>query len=218
MDETAEYPFDWYVMDQGSKDGSKEFLETLEHGKLGKIRFKQFSPDNKGITAGSNLLLEAIASVGGKYQLVIKVDNDCKFMTKGWLSTIVDLWKRNHKLYMSPYVEGLVQNPGGAQRVGYAYIGPYMVEVTQHIGGIFAAIDGRAYDAFRWTDQFMHGNQDMEASQAFRKLGYMPMYLPLHRVQHCDGTEGQQQKFPDYFERRKKEKSQIYEEQKGGAE
>lgn len=216
MDETAEYPFDWYILDQGSKDGSREFLEGLEHGNVGKIRFKHFSPENLGITLGSNKLLDDIFGVGGKYQLIIKVDNDCKFMTKGWLDTIVDLWKRNHKLYMSPYVEGLVHSPGGAQRVGYAYIGPYMVEVTQHIGGIFAAIDGRAYESFRWTDQFLHGNQDMEASMAFRKLGYMPMYLPLHRVQHCDGTEGQHEKFPEYFERRKQEKTQVYEGKEGG--
>lgn len=206
MKDTAGYPFDWYVIDQGSKDGSAEFLEDLFEKDDQFVGFKK-SEKNLGITGGSNECIDAIARSHKNYQIIIKIDNDCAFTTMGWLETVVDLWKRNHKLYTSPYVEGLVHNPGGAQRVGYAHIGPYFVEVTQHIGGIFAAIDARAYREFRWKDQFLHGNQDMEASMAFRKQGFMPMYFPVHRVQHVDGTEGQQEKFPEYFERRKQEKT-----------
>lgn len=217
MKDSAGYDYDWFVLDQGSKDGSADWLaKCRDHNGL---EFLELSPENLGITGGSNLLLDAIAKherIGRNgYQIIIKVDNDCLFLTEGWLATVVDLWKRNHRLYVSPYVEGLVQNPGGAHRVGYGHIGDYFVEVTQHIGGIFAAIDARAYKDFRWQDQFLHGNQDAEASMAFRKQGYMPLYLPLHRVQHCDGTEGQHEKFPEYFERRKIEKTQVY--QKGGA-
>lgn len=238
MAESAGYGFGWYVLDQGSKDGSAEYLKSLMDGgddtRAGKpwgwLEKVELSPENLGITGGSNRLLDMIMKencttlVNGevvenpyprKHQIIIKVDNDCLFLTEGWLATIVDLWQRNHRLYVSPYVEGLVQNPGGAHRVGYGHIGDYFVEVTQHIGGIFAAIDARAYKDFRWQDQFLHGNQDAEASMAFRKQGYMPLYLPLHRVQHCDGTEGQHEKFPEYFERRKIEKTQVY--QKGGA-
>lgn len=214
MDRTAGYKFDWFVLDQGSKDGSSEFLHDIGYANgHGRIKSRYLLDENIGITLGSNKLIDDIKKTDD-YQIIIKIDNDCKFMTLDWLASIVDLWKRNHKLYISPYVEGLVQNPGGAQRVGYSHIGPYFVEVTQHVGGIFAAIDARAYKEFRWTDQFLHGNQDMEASMAFRKLGYMPMYLPIHRIQHCDGTEGQHEKFPDYFKRRKKEKTMTY--QKGG--
>lgn len=217
--ETAGYEFDWFVLDQGSKDGSAEWLKATAQSANGGLiekkhdfmtfRYLGLAEKNMGITGGSNKLVDEIQA-SGEYQIIIKVDNDCLFLTHDWLHTFVDLWKRNHRLYMSPYVEGLVQNPGGAQRVGYAYIGPYFVEVTQHIGGIFAFIDARAYKTWRWSDQFLHGNQDAEASQAFRSQGYMPMYLPLHRVQHCDGTEGQHAKFPEYFERRKKEKTQVY--------
>lgn len=224
---SAGYDFDWYVLDQGSRDGSAKWLETiaggrgsinkkqtkeLAHGNL-HFRYLGLSEKNLGITRGSNKLVDEIMA-SGDYQIIIKADNDCLFLTEGWLATVVDLWQRNHRLYVSPYVEGLVQNPGGAHRVGYGHIGDYFVEVTQHIGGIFAAIDARAYQDFRWQDQFLHGNQDAEASMAFRKQGYMPLYLPLHRVQHCDGTEGQHEKFPEYFERRKLEKTQVY--QKGG--
>lgn len=217
----------WYVIEQGSKDGSVEWLQehVVDFGASGTLvqdagnpkgswvhngnNHVFFSPDNLGITLGSNKAIDEIKG-SGMHDIIIKIDNDTKFMTLGWLADMVDLWKRNHLLYVSPYVEGLVHNPGGAPRVGHAKIGPYFVEVTQHVGGIFAMIDAHAYDKFRWQDQFLHGNQDAEASRAFTRLGYMPMYLPIHRIEHSDGTEGQIEKFPDYFERRKKEKTQVY--------
>lgn len=205
---STNYPFAWFVYDNGSTDGTPDFIKNSD------ATWWEFSPDNKGITIASNKCLDAIMESGYTFDIVIKVDNDAVFMTKGWLETIVDLWRRNHMLYMSPYPEGLVHNPGGAPRVGSANIGEYFVEVTDHIGGFVAAIDARAYQDFRFTDQFLHGNQDVEASKAFRKKRYMPCYIPQHRVLHNDTTTGQYTKYPEYFERRKKEKTQTYEEKK----
>lgn len=203
LESSTEYPFDWFVFDQGSEDGTVEWLKKLNP------KFVKYSPENVGISKADNTLLDEIAK--GDYQIVVHVDNDCQFMTGYWLESFVDLWKRNHKLYMSPYPEGLVHNPGGAPRLGYAYIGPYLLEVTQHIGGFCAFIDARAYTDFRWKDKFKHGNQDWEASLSFAKDGYMPCYVPLHRVWHIDTTAGQQKKYKDYFERRKLEKTEQYE-------
>lgn len=112
-------------------------------------------------------------------------------------------------LYISPYVEGLVHNPGGADRVGYGMIGNEMVEVTQHIGGICAAISAKAYKNFHWEDNVLHGNQDLEASQAFAKQGYMPCYYPKHIICHRDTTVGQWDKYKTYFDRRVKEKTTL---------
>jgi len=198
MKESSGYPFYWFVFDNGSKDDTQTWVAQ-------QTKYVAGTFENKGLTYASNFLVDRIMK-DGEYQIIIKVDNDCEFMTKYWLSSIVDLWKRNHMLYVSPYVEGLVHNPGGAPRVGHAYIGPYYCEVTEHIGGIFAAIDWKAYKNFRWKDQFLHGNQDREASLHFVKNRYMPMYLPMHRVCHMDGTEEQHRKYPEYFERRIKEK------------
>lgn len=205
LKDSTKYPFDWYVFDQGSEDGTGDWLYAQKQ-ETGQPRWIKLNGQNVGITKGSNALLDAI---GDGYQLIIKVDNDCQFMTKNWLETMVDLWKRNHMLYMSPYPEGLVDNPGGAQRVGNSNIGPYYVEVTRHVGGLCAVTDARAYKDFRWTDQFKHGNQDSEASFYFRSKNYMPCYVPMHRVWHMDGTSGQKEKYPDYFERRKIEKTEV---------
>lgn len=201
LNASTKYPFDWFVYDQGSKDGTVEWLGTVTP------EYYFQSPRNMGITIADNHLVDKILT--RDYQIIVHVDNDCEFMTFGWLETLVDLWKRNHMLYMSPYPEGLIHNPGGAPRVGTANIGPYPIEVTQHIGGFCAFIDARAYKDFRWTDQFKHGNQDSEASMRFKELGYMPCYIPVHRVMHMDTTVGQERKYGEYFERRKKEKTEV---------
>lgn len=199
LNKSTKYPFAWCVFDNGSSDGTQDWITK-------QTPFTSGSTTNKGITFASNHLIDLIQEKI-KPQIIIKVDNDCDFMTQGWLEQIVDLWKRNHLLYMSPYPEGLIHNPGGGARIGYSFIGPYFVEVAYHVGGLCAAIDARAYKDFRWSDLFLHGNQDREASVAFSKQRYMPMYLPMHRVRHMDGTEAQQSKYPEYFERRKVEKT-----------
>lgn len=201
LNASTKYPFDWFVYDQGSQDGTYKWLLEIDP------KHVTFGRENVGISKADNRLLDEISH--GNYDIVVHVDNDCEFMTQYWLETLIDLWRRNHMLYMSPYPEGLVHNPGGAPRIGYASIGPYPVEVTQHIGGFCAFIDASAFKEFRWTDQFKHGNQDWEASQHFRSLGYMPCYIPIHRVMHMDTTDGQEKKYKEYFERRKKEKTEV---------
>lgn len=198
MSESAGYPFHWFAIDNASQDGTGEWLKTL------KDTTYILNERNLGITGASNLALSEI--MRRNYDIVIKIDNDIEFLTKDWLKDIVDLWKRNHMLYVSPYVEGLVDNPGGAPRIGFGMIGNEIVEVTTHIGGLFAAVSSKAYQEFRFTDLMLHGDQDMEASQAFRKMGYMPCYLPNHIVVHRDTTAGQKRKYQEYFERRKEEK------------
>ena len=199
LQKSTKYPFMWTVFDNGSKDGTQDWITK-------QTEYTGGAASNKGLSYASNYLIDKIFETMTP-QIIIKVDNDCDFKTVGWLETLVDLWKRNHKFYMSPYVEGLIDNPGGGPRVGSSFVGPHYVEVTQHIGGILAAIDARAYSKFRWNDRFLHGNQDREASDNFRKQGFMPLYYPQHRVMHMDSTIGQKAKYPDYFERRIEEKT-----------
>jgi len=195
---TAGYEFDWFCRDNG---GTVDWLIKDTNAILDAIKPRK----NLGITKSSNKLIDLIHETGD-YDIIIKIDNDVEFQTYDWLKDIVDLWKRNHMLYISPYVEGLKDNPGGARRVGHGMIGDQYLEITNHIGGIFAAISAKAYNDFRWTDEMLHGNQDVEASMKFRRLGYMPCYYPKHRITHRDGTEGQHKKYEEYFKKRKSEK------------
>lgn len=200
MTRSTEYPFSWYVFDNGSTDGTPKWLDSLQ---ARGAAFVQKEDKNMGISYASNALLDRMES----YDLILKVDNDVLFLTKGWLEIFVDLWKRNRKLYLGPYPEGLVDSPGGPLRVGASTIGKEYVEVTTHISGMCTFIDARAYKDFRWKDEFLHGNQDMEFSDYVREQGYMPAIIPRCRVQHMETSRGQADRYPEYFEQRKKEKT-----------
>ncbi len=193
MRETAGYDFDWFSANNGDEMGEwvKKESEVF-------IDYKE----NVGISKASNDLLDVILK-NDKYDIIIKIDNDVEFITYNWLIDFIDLWERNHLLYASPYVEGLLDNPGGAPRLGRAFIADTLVEITRHIGGIFTFASSKGYRGLKFKDKHLHGMQDVEASEHFKKKGYMPCYIPKHIIQHKDTTSGQHKKYKNYFQERK---------------
>lgn len=199
---TAGYEFTHVIVDNGSTDGTKEWLikQSLEKDNLIVIR----NPENRGISIASNQALDIMKN----YDIIVKVDNDCLFTTDGWLSEMVNIWKSNHKIALSCYVNGLRDNPGGAQRIGFGNVNGELIGMTRHLGGICHFVDASAYKKFRWdTHDFLHGLQDVELSRYLLNQGWQMGYLENYFCEHIDGTEGQHTKYPEYFERRKKEKT-----------
>jgi hypothetical protein len=112
-------------------------------------------------------------------------------------------------------VQGLRDNPGGAPRLGYGKINNELVGMTRHLGGLLHFVSARAYDKFRWDEMdHLHGVQDLEFSQWLLTNGYQMGYLENYFIEHIDGTQGQEKKYPDYFNRRKLEKTTRYESNK----
>lgn len=140
----------------------------------------------------------------------MKVDNDCLFLTHEWLEKMVELWGANRRMALSPYVQGLRDNPGGAPRIGYGELCGELIGITRHLGGISHFVGADAYDLFRWDEtQPLHGIQDLEFSNFLLKNGWQMGYLENYFVEHIDGTDGQAKRYPEYFERRKQEKVTI---------
>lgn len=196
----AGHPFKWVVVDNGSTDGTVEWLD-------GKARTK-FNKENVGISKGSN---QALDLIGDDYSLIIKTDNDCEFLTDNWLKDIVDFYEKQRRFILSPRVEGLRDNPGGVPRTQYIYVGEHFLGLAPHLGGICCIAPSSIYEKFRWEeDDFLHGDQDYVFSQYAIKNGYMLAYLENIIVEHQEGTILQQKKYPDYFEARKKQKTTRY--------
>lgn len=199
--DTALYPFDHYVVDNNSQDETVEHLKSLGVNLIA-------NEDNKGISISSNQALDAI---GDKYDIIMKVDNDCLFLTEGWLKKMVEIWESNHMLALSCYIQGLVDNPGGAPRIVYGNIQDELIGMTRHLGGICHFVSSKAYKDFRWDeDSPLHGVQDLEFSHYLLSQGYQMGYLENYFAEHIDGTEGQHNRYPDYFQRRKEEKVKSY--------
>lgn len=203
---TAGYEFDHFVVDNASSDGTVDFLRT------GIIKQVIANKDNKGISIASN---QALDSIGENYDIIMKVDNDCLFLTDGWLAKMVEIWETNHMLALSCYVQGLKDNPGGAPRIVYGTINDELIGMTRHIGGICHFVSAKAYKDFRWDeDSPLHGVQDLELSHYLLQNGYQMGYMENYFCEHVDGTEGQHKRYPDYFEKRKDEKVMSYAESK----
>lgn len=210
----AGYPYDHYVVDNGSTDGTVEWLKTQDIVKI-------YNKENKGISIASNQAIDRIMkghkadlpnpnesrAESYKYDIIIKYDNDCLSLTQDWLKTVVDLYKRNHMVVMSPYPEGLRDNPGGPPRLTYGNFNGQMIGVVNHIGGLCHIAPASVYEDFRWNeDQPLHGLQDLELSQYISKQGYQQIYLEGIKVEHIFGTAKQHKDYPEYFEKRKLEK------------
>lgn len=199
MNKRAGYDFDWFVVDNGSTDGTIDYLG----GFIG-IDNICVNKENVGISKASNQALEMI---GDDYDIIIKVDNDCLFLTDNWLAEIVDIFERQQKLVVSPRVEGLRDNPGGVPRSRYFYVGNHFLGLASHLGGICVAAPKGAYEDFRWEDRdFLHGEQDYVFSQYALKKKHLLCYMENVIVEHMDTTVGQEKQYPDYFKEQTKRK------------
>lgn len=214
MYKTAGYEFDHFIVDNHSTDGLADWLNSDEFVLLDKhptSTHLDFNKDNKGISIASNQAIDHIMKTGG-FDIIVKVDPDALFLTDGWLAKMVEIWKVNRMMILSPYVQGLLQNPGGAPREAYGVLKGETLGLTKHVGGIVTFADAKVYKDFRWDEnQPLHGVQDLEFTTYARMNGYQCGYLENYFVSHGpNGTEDQHKRYPDYFERRQFEKSHAY--------
>lgn len=204
MKETAGYEFDWFPIDQGSTDGTTEWLKELSE-MAGNRVYPTFLKENIGVANGWMRGVEAVRGKGG-YDIVVKHDNDCLEITDGWLAVMVDLFERNKGLVLSPTVEGLEKTPGGVlrQRMDgqspYVSINDRILGVVPNLGGIVFASYLEMYNGFQFPDD-LPGNKDYYLSMAVKQKGFSLFYLEEYNCIHIDGTTGQIRKYPDYFKK-----------------
>lgn len=207
----ADYPFTWIVIDQGSTDGTQEWLKSLKVDKTVKRIEMMFNGKNTGISHGSNQALDIIEKED--FDFIIKIDNDCEITADMWLSRLLFIFQAHWQIVLSPYVEGLIDNPGGAPRIAYKKLRKHLIGVTKHIGGIFTMTHKNAYRGFRWNEEdFLHSLQDVVFTQDVQKRGYLCGYVEDMKCNHQRTTDGQKNDYPLYFEQRKYEKTHTYQD------
>lgn len=201
LKEMAKYPYDHFIVDNGSKDGTVEWLNE------NKDQFKDihFYPENEGISTASNKALDMIKEAGN-YDLIIKMDNDCEVNYDGIIERIVRLYDNMpplRKMMLSPRVEGINNQP---HRYLKTMIDDCEIGLTSMVGGLFHIIPGELYQQFRHIQDLpLASRQDDEICQWFKALGGEIGYIEPIVVNHYETTNGQAQRFPEYFERKFRE-------------
>ncbi len=204
--EKAGYPFYHIVVDNGSKDGTIKWLEN------------EYKPDhliknneNKGISIAQNQAVNYLLK-NVKPDIIIAVDNDCLLISDDIIKIIVSMFKKNRMLCISPYPEGLKDNPGGSPRSTYGNLDGQFMGITNHIGGFFKATSSLPFiNGFRWSEDVpKHAFQDIEFSQYLVNHGYTLGYLENLKIEHFESSASQQKRYPEYFQERIKERKEIY--------
>lgn len=203
LHEKAGHDFDHYIINNGSEDGTTEWL--VDNLKLFKYVF--FSEKNLGLCAGNNMALHLIRNSGVKYDLICKFDNDCEVISDNIVAEMVALYKQARKpMLLSPRVTGISKQPKRSY-IENAYSRP--IGVTNHIGGLFAWCNADLYLKYTYPDNLplARGDDSAFAYWVYQKK-FIVGYVEDLVVNHFEGTEGQAARYPDYFSRKWEEEKE----------
>lgn len=189
LHENAGCDFDHYVFDQGSQDGTFEWL-LLGEGD----RALHIHPENVGISRAMNELV-AMAEKEEGYDVFVKFDNDCELLTPNTVCDLAELAVEWDAI-LSPRIYGLRNPPPTISRFDE-------IDETPMVGGIFMAIPAHVFKTFRYSeDNPVWGGDDVQICQWHRSQGGITGYVRGYDANHYKTTDGQHDDFPAYFERR----------------
>lgn len=195
----AGVPFHHIVVDNGSTDGTVEWLENeYKPDTLIKLR------TNTGISFASNLALDSVCIGALQGSLVIKVDNDCEVVSENIIGQMVEIYEAMGKMgpryVLSPRVDGINRQParGRQEQIAGRTIG-----LTAIVGGLFHCVPPEIYTEYRFPENMAlaHGQDDHFCDWVKRRHGQVG-YVEGLRVNHYLTTDGQCQKDRPYFERK----------------
>ena len=134
--------YDHVVLDNGSKDGTPEWLEKQN------LKITICEEENTGLWKAIQTIKDTTRNFLG-YDYVIKIDNDMEFPEDNWLKKLIGEYERNNFDVLSPFVEGVCDGKGGPDRL-YEENG---IGVTFHVGGAALLTKPEYYDEDLPTDK-----------------------------------------------------------------
>ena len=204
------YPYDHLIIDNGSKDGTVEWLKENKDNFVDII----FNEDNKGVHIGWNMAKRYVEEHRDDYNLIIKMDNDCEIVTNNILVDIIRIFDEGPGFYtdflISPRVEGIANQP---QRFQYRDIGGYKLGMTGYIGGLFFCCRTELFlDVKMDKTKPMGRGADSHFCMNMMGKGIFIGYAEDLVVNHYLTTVGQGEKYPKYIERKRIDEQTPYKE------
>jgi glycosyltransferase involved in cell wall biosynthesis len=200
----AGHSFDHFVVDNGSEDGTSTWLQENADQFKGIL----LNDKNYGISEGSNEALGMIYVEEMKnhcrYDLIIKMDNDCEVVTPNILAIIASIYESlensEKKYILSPRVYGINNQPA---RGGNEIINGHKIGLTAIVGGLFHIVPREVYGLYQYPLNTPKARgQDDDFCAWAKRMEYEVGYIEDIAVNHFETTNGQAQRFPDYFKRK----------------
>lgn len=188
--------FDWYVVDQGSRDATLIWL----HAKRGVETIEL--EENVGICRGLNMLLDGPLNAED-YDCIVRWDNDCEVLTPDTLRVVAEA-AVEHGWILAPRVLGLRFPPTEAEP---ASLGSLTVGETVTLGGIFMAVPSDLFTdwGYRYDESFPPYTGDEAICAWWRANGGRCGYVHGLEVNHFERILEQAECFPDYQIRKERE-------------
>ena len=199
--ERAGYPFWHHVLDNGSQDGTQEWLRS-------EYRPAWFKPEceNLGIARAANIVLAGLKEKAP--DLVIKCDNDCMAVSEGIVARLVQVFEQTGSNWvLSPRVVGIDHQPKRQPEIRLA---GHPVGPTSIIGGLFHCVPAEIYFSYRYDETLplARGN-DGHFCAWLQRQGVRVGYVEDLVVEHYETTGGQARRFPDYHARKRQEEGRA---------
>jgi len=189
--------YDHYIIDQGSNDGTVDYLKKLSKTRKGLSL--TFNKTNVGLSHGYN---QALDKIGNNYDYILHMDNDCEVLSENCLFEIIKIAiATQDSCLLSPFVEGVGSK---MPRIGQAEVEGHMLGLVYHLGGIFTFVPSIIFEHFRYNKDvpLYGGGQDAMLSQFSLHNGFALAYVEDLKIMHMDGTGGQTKKYPEYVKER----------------
>lgn len=175
----AGYEFKHIVVDNGSTDGTVEWLKEQGYN----VVINEF---NDGIVKAWIKGVKIARMQGFEPDFVVKFDNDCEIATDGILARMVEFYENVGSYYVTSPVDLEILPDYVPQIVeSDETIGWFNVRITTHTGGMFTMIPIEAFDDMAKQNNGNGIEKDQKRGEFWRlEDGFKNVYLTDLKVHH----------------------------------
>lgn len=179
LKEKGGYKFEHLVVDNGSTDGTVEWLK--ENG------YNVIANDfNEGIVKAWIKGVKMARMLGFEPDLVVKFDDDCEIETDGILKNMVEFYQQVSEHCILAPVDLEIEPDFVPQVVDDSEtLGWFNVRITTHTGGIFTMVPIEAFDDMAKQNGGNGIEKDQKRGEFWREQdGFKNVYLTDLKVHH----------------------------------